>query len=419
MKFSELTLEDKKDIIDYWNNSTEKKSVKVQYLADIYSTGTRTIYYWIEKLNKNFKKSKKKNIEVSIISDEAKKIHRLEEENKVLKSALKEAKKHVHNSTRIDEVLYQINGFKYNKKAIPNFNRLENPVNGVPVLMLSDLHYGETVNPSEVGNVNEYNSKIAEKRINYVIDQSIKIILNDWTAYKTEWMVLPLIGDICSGTIHDELTESNDQQILPSVLNITDILIQQIHKLKASIGKVYVPCVVGNHGRLHKKPRAKGQIYENYEFMIYKLIERHFNDDNDVIVEVSDMPDMRFDIFGKRFLLTHGHTLGGGGGGIAGILPLLYRGNYKKQERATSVNNSYDTLLIGHWHQSLFLGKVICNGTTKGIDEYALNNLNIPYEPPSQNLFMVDRNFNDITYRLPIFCEPAEKFDMNYTIKTY
>jgi hypothetical protein len=57
------------------------------------------------------------------------------------------------------------------------------------------------------------------------------------------------------------------------------------------------------------------------KYIIYKLIEREFVNDEDVIIQVSEQPDLRFDIFNKRFLQTHGDTLGGGGGGIAGILP--------------------------------------------------------------------------------------------------
>ena len=418
MKYKELTNEQKKEIINYWYNGKDSKPTKLEILANKYDAGERTIYSWLKKLQSD-NIEEPKPIEISIISDDAKKAHRLEEENKVLKKALNEAKSHVHDSTRINEVLYELNNFKYIKKLKPDFNKLDKKVNGVPVLMISDTHYGEVVKPEEVGGVNEYNSEIAERRINYTVDEAIKIIKNDWTAYNTEWLVMPLIGDLLSGDIHEELTESNDIKILPSVMKFADIMIHQIYKLKEEFTSLYLPMVVGNHGRRHKKPRAKGQVYENYEYLVYKLIEREFNDDENVVIQISDMPDMRFDIFNKRFLLTHGHTLGGGGGGIAGILPLLYRGNYKKQERAISLNNSYDTLLIGHWHQSLFLGRVIVNGCTKGIDEYALNNLNISNEPPSQNLFMVDRNYGAITYRLPIFCEPAEKLEIDYTIKTY
>jgi len=354
-----------------------------------------------------------------IVSTEAKKIYTQGEEIKSLKRALEEARKEVNTTDVLTKIFYDASGFAYNEKDIPDFNKLDHTVNGVPVLMLSDLHYSEVVNPSEVGYVNEYNSDIAIRRVNYTVDSTIKIVKNDWSVYKSDWFVLVLAGDIISGNIHDELTESNDSRILVAVLEAADLLIHQIEKLKQQFKNVYVPCVVGNHGRLHKKFRAKGMVEENYEYIIYKLIERHFNYDESVVVQVSESPDLRFDIFGKRFLLSHGNTLGGGGGGIAGILPLLYRGNYKKQERATSVNNSYDILLIGHYHQSLFLGKVFVNGTTKGVDEYALNVLNIPYEAPSQNLFIVDRNYDEITYRLPVFCEPSEYSDINHSIKLY
>lgn len=425
MLIAKLNEVQKQRLYDILTDQNTVKKEKVLLIQNEFDVAERTSYNWLEQLSKyynvpiNSVKSGTGIKNISIVSEEAKKICKLEDENKQLKKALNEAKDSILSSDKINSLFEGLNDFKYIPKSIPNFHKLNSTVNGVPVLMLSDLHYGEVVNPAEVGYVNQYNSNIASRRINYVVDEAISIVKNDWKAYRPEWFVLALIGDIVSGTIHDELAESNDRRIITAVLEVTDILIYQIEKIKHEFGKVYVPCVVGNHGRLHKKFRAKGQVEENYEYMIYKSIERHFNNDKDVVIQVSETPDLRFDIFNKRFLLTHGNTLGGGGGGIAGILPLLYRGNYKKQERATSINNSYDTLLIGHYHQSLFLGKVICNGTTKGVDEYALNLLNIPFEKPSQNLFIVDRAYNEITYRLPVFCEPAEELQINHTIKTY
>ena len=398
-----------------------------QELCQMYDKSPRSMRRWKQRLREHDEKlySYDEDIEAKlsatydVTSDDKKKIHYLEKQVNVLKSSLKEAREHIHTSDDIKNLIMGVDDYKYTSKKLPDLNKLNKKVNGVPVLMLSDLHYGEVVNPPEVGNVNKYNSEIAEARINYVVDSAIRIVKKDWTAYTTEWFVLPLVGDMLSGSIHDELAESNDKRILPSMLELTDILIHQIEKLKTNFSKIYVPCVVGNHGRLHRKFRAKGQVQENYEYVIYKLVEKHYINDKNVVVQVSESPDMRFDIFEKRFLLTHGNTLGGGGGGIAGILPLLYRGNYKKQERAASIKNGYDTMLIGHFHQSLFLGKVIVNGTTKGVDEYALNLLNIPFEAPSQNLFMVDRNYNDITYRLPVFCEESDKLKVEHTIKTY
>lgn len=417
-QFKDLTQEEKQQLVSIWNKEDIKYKEKLIEIKEIYGIAERTIYKWLKKLSNN-KQNKEHSNNSFIINDSKIENDKLKKEIKLLKLALEDSKTKIKSFKSIEQILHDVKQFSYKKRKLPDFNKLSKKINGVPVLMLSDLHYGETVNSVEIGNINKYDSEIAKNRINYTVDSAIKIVKKDWSVYKTNWFVLTLIGDILSGNIHDELTESNDKRILPSLLEITDILIHQIEKLKQNFNNVYVPAVVGNHGRIHKKFRAKGIVEENYEYIIYKLIEKHFINDKNVIIDVSDSPDKRFDIFNMKFLLSHGNTLGGGGNGIAGILPLLYRGNYKKQERATSINNSYSTLLIGHYHQSLFLNKVIVNGTTKGIDEYALNVLNIPYEKPSQNLFIVDREYNEITYRLPVFCEDSESLEINHTIKTY
>ena len=411
MKFKDLDINEFIEICD--SDLTNKQ------IAEHYGVDESTIYRWKKKLKKNLNLDKLKN-KHDLLSEDKRTIIQLREENKALRKIINDVKKEIHINDSVTKLLYNVNDYEYKQKPIPSYDDFNRKSTGVPVLMLSDIHYGEVVNPTELNGINEYNSKIAEKRINYCVDSALNIVLNDWV-YESEWFVMPLIGDIISGTIHDELTESNDQRILQLIISISDILIYQIEKVAKNFKKVFVPCVVGNHGRLHKKFRAKGMVEENYEFIVYKLIERHFNNNENVIIHVSNSPDMRFDIFKKRFLLSHGNTLGGGGQGIAGILPLLYRGNYKKQEKATSLNNSYDVLLIGHYHQSLFLNKIIVNGTTKGPDEYSVNVLNIPYEAPSQNLFIVDKKYNEITYKMAVFCEPSKKIneDLRVTIREY
>ena len=46
-------------------------------------------------------------------------------------------------------------------------------------------------------------------------------------------------------------------------------------------------------------------------------------------------------------------------------------------------------LVIGHWHQMIWLPRVIVAGTLKGWDEYARSALRAPPQAPSQPLWFV------------------------------
>jgi hypothetical protein len=79
-----------------------------------------------------------------------------------------------------------------------------------------------------------------------------------------------------------------------------------------------------------------------------------------------------FNIFGHRYLLTHGDSLGTkGGDGIIGALGPIMRGTLKTHRSEAQIGRDFDTLLIGHWHQYITLPGLIVNNSLKGYDEYA------------------------------------------------
>jgi hypothetical protein len=98
--------------------------------------------------------------------------------------------------------------------------------------------------------------------------------------------------------------------------------------------------------------------------------------------------DCAFNIFGHRYLLTHGDSLGTkGGDGIIGALGPIMRGTLKTHRSEAQIGRDFDTLLIGHWHQYITLPGLIVNNSLKGYDEYAHLVLRAPYSRPSQALW--------------------------------
>lgn len=270
---------------------------------------------------------------------------------------------------------------------------------GTPVLQISDIHWDEVVRSEQVGGCNEYNREIATKRLRNTFRAAVRLLKGHMSRPNYDGIVCPLGGDIFSGNIHEELVETNEVPIQVSMLAIEPILIEGLGALADEFGKVHVPCVTGNHGRMHKKPRAKNRAFENFEWSVYQRLAAYFKTDARLTFDIPEGSDAHFQVYKKRFLLTHGDQFKGGGG-IGGILVPILRGLSKKQVREQAIGGGFDTMLIGHFHQLTQLESLIINGSLKGYDEYAYQN-NFGYEPAQQALFVVHPELG-ITARWPV-----------------
>src|SRR4051812_28969640 len=61
----------------------------------------------------------------------------------------------------------------------------KNGSRGMPLLFASDWHYGEVVNPKDVGGVNEFNSEIAAARVKRMTNTAIDLCFNHMGKAKT------------------------------------------------------------------------------------------------------------------------------------------------------------------------------------------------------------------------------------------
>jgi len=265
--------------------------------------------------------------------------------------------------------------------------RLKGSVVSVPVAFWSDWHLGEKVYRDQVGGVNEFNMRIAKARFHRLVEVTIDLAKNHMGSMQYPGFVLALGGDMISGGIHEELRETNEGTPLQTVQFGFDLLVWGITRFANEFGYVFVPCVVGNHGRTKHRPHAKNRAFENYEWSLYMQLARHFKDDKRVVFYVPDGPDAPFTVLGHRFLLTHGDSLGvKGGDGIIGAIGPIVRGAIKFGRQQSVIGRDFDTLMMGHWHTYIPRGEaspVWVNGTMKGYDEFAHTFLRVP---PSRTL---------------------------------
>jgi hypothetical protein len=277
---------------------------------------------------------------------------------------------------------------------------------GVPKLMLSDLHWGEVVRPSQIGGVNSFNLTIARRRLRNVVETTIALcnILDPSMSYPG--VVMPLGGDMISGNIHDELAASNELNTMPTLMDIYRELVAAIGLMADTFGHVFLPCVSGNHDRDTKKIWSKDRNHTSFGWLLYQFLAAHFENDKRITFYIPDGSDALYRIYGTRYLLTHGDQFRGGDG-IIGPLGPVTRGEQKKNTRNAAVGQDYDVMEFGHFHKRMLTARLRGNGSLKGYDEYAADN-NFGFEPASQN-FWVTHPDHGITFDAPVYADATVK----------
>lgn len=270
----------------------------------------------------------------------------------------------------------------------------------IPTLLLTDIHWGERVFPEQVGDVNAFDVAIAQRRTKRVFERAVLIADNYFAGLEYEGLSLLLGGDIVSGIIHEELRETNEETVFASIFGVVETITAGVNLLAERFPFVHIAAVVGNHGRLTRKPRAKHRAVESLDWLVYQMLAKELVDNKTVSVQVAEAADCRFEVYDTRYCLTHGDQFRGGHGIAAAMSPLLL-GVHRKMKREASVGRPFDVLVMGHWHYSYFLHDLIVGGSIKGYDEHAYTK-NLPYEEPRAAIWL-NTPEHGITMYGPIF----------------
>ena len=281
---------------------------------------------------------------------------------------------------------------------------------GVPITVWSDFHAGEVVNPKGVNNYNEFNKDVLKNRIFRLVDTTIDLCYEHMGRAKTEYpgIIVSFGGDMSGGDNHEELARTNDMTPLRAVDYLTDILLASLERMASKFGKVYVPAVVGNHGRNVRKPPFKNITDFNYDYALYCNLIRYLTRTNQlkwIHIDAPESADVHFKSFGVNYMLTHGDNLGvKGGDGIIGSIGPIMRGSIKLGQQTHKIGLDFDELILCHWHRMLWLPGVTVNNTLKGFDEFSNLALRAPPTRPSQALWF-NHPEHGTTARWEVFLE--------------
>jgi len=267
---------------------------------------------------------------------------------------------------------------------------------GVPVLLLSDWHIGETVDPAQLHGANAFNAEIAEARVRRLLDRVLHLAFHHVKHPRYAGIVVVLGGDFVSGWLHEELFRSDWCAPTTAANWCVSRLHAILARLAAAFGRVHVVAVDGNHGRLTKKPLVKGGATACFDNLIYEALADRLREDARLTWDIPESGDTIVQVAGTRLLVMHGHRLGvKGGDGIIGSLGPITRGAIKTGRAERSIGRDFDVLVLGHYHQSIWQpgAGIVVNNSLKGYDEYARNELRAPFSTPSQLLFFCHPRF--------------------------
>jgi hypothetical protein len=324
---------------------------------------------------------------------------------RTLRATRSQLREHAQELETLQERLGLYERLETSRLAPPKWltpQRVTTKHTAIPSLLLGDIHWGEQVIAAEVGGVNEYNLAIAEQRVRRVFERSIKVCQHYFTGVDYEGFDLLLPGDVISGLIHEELRETNQETVFENVLGVVEVLTSGCTLLAEQFPRLHVEAVVGNHGRLTRKPRAKHRAKESLDWLVYQLLAKELSGLKNVTMRVAEAADARFRVYDTRYCLTHGDQFRGGTGIAAELSPLLL-GVHRKMKRDAAAGNPFDLLVMGHWHRSHFLHDIIVCGSIVGYSEYAYIK-NLPYEEPRAALWLTTPE-HGVTLYGPIFAQ--------------
>lgn len=249
------------------------------------------------------------------------------------------------------------------------------------VALASDWHVEECFTSESTMGINEYNPEIARQRAEKYFANLVACINKD----KVDDLVLALMGDFSSNYIHPELERTNAMSPIEAQMFAQSLLYSGIKFIcdNTNLHSIKVIGLCGNHGRICIKPSHNDFASMNYEYVMYKNIERECELTKLPVefyipkseIALVDMPD------GNKFLFTHGQSIRGGNG-IAGILPALMRACLKWGHTFHQTKT-----YIGHFHNLMSTPTVSVNGSLIGYNPLSIAGQYISEEP--QQLYEV------------------------------
>lgn len=247
-----------------------------------------------------------------------------------------------------------------------------------PIIVASDWHIEERVKSSTVNGLNSFNLKTAEQRSVNFFRNASKLIKIQENSSKVNTVILALLGDFISGSIHDELMENNQLQPADAIWKAQSFISSGIEfLLKQNNHELIIPCHSGNHGRLTAKQRHSTESGNSLEVLMYKSLQKIFSSEPRIKFVIPDSYYSFIKVYNTTIRLHHGHNIkfNGGTGGI-GVPFMKAASQWNKARHA-------DLDIAGHYHYLQDGGFFLINGSLIGWSPFGIH-VKGSYQRPQQ-----------------------------------
>lgn len=317
------------------------------------------------------------------LPDEVSREEILEAELRELRAAQSKTRKADVHAERVTQAVEQaVAGFR--PAASPRATKRQRATGGAhhrALLVLSDFHGGEVVDPAVINGLNAYSWQIMLDRI-----EELKLAVQSHVRNGPPLTGLDVlfVGDMCSGANHEEITVSNEIPLAEQSVRMGAIEGDIVESLADALSlPARAGGVEGNHPRLTKAPAAK--MPHNNGDWIANVIAGQYLEARGIPFEVG-RGSMLWKIAGRTMYVWHGD-------GIRSSMPGVPWGGVMRRTNQiqASMPVRIDHFLHGHFHQANVVqgGRLIGNGALKGNDEWVQKNFG-GGDPPTQLLLTFD-----------------------------
>lgn len=271
------------------------------------------------------------------------------------------------------------------------------------VLMLSDLHADEVVEPQEVDYLEEFNFPICVKRACHLVQEVAKWCNRSLDNFHFDELVILGMGDYTNGEIHRAENYFGDQ--MTADLAIGELIGHIVADLASHFPHVRFCNVTGNHGRRSQKIEFdKKAENNNHDTLIARIAQIYCRDLENVTFKFPDAVSHIVPIKGFNYHMTHGH-------GKRTASNIWQRSESFAKNTNAIHKGRYDYFVQGHYHTPGRVGNLISNGAFLATDQFSYQSLQAAGSP-TQILFG-SHEHNGATWSLPIDLRYDEKTQEN------
>jgi len=207
-----------------------------------------------------------------------------------------------------------------------------------------------------------------------------------------------------SGAIHAELAETKADVLPGTIVFWAPRIAAAIRHVADFYGRVHIPGVVGNHGRLTVKMPFKRRGRNSWDWLLLQMVARELSGDTRITFDIAQGSFLFVPTYDRHTFLTHGDESGGGQGwsGVWTPLMSIFR---KGSEMGAAYGIRPAYAVIGHFHQTCLAHArgISLNGSMKGADQYCIG-LRFKPEAAAQN-FWIETPERGVVMAAAIFCE--------------